>query len=109
MGKQRPYVATTERVWARDDAFPEHLRAVVTLGAFVGLRDAEACGLRVSDIDFMRGVVSPEIQYPAKPLKTETSRTPVPIPQSLALEFSAHLGATTRREGHLLTNEWGDS
>lgn len=106
-GKQRPYVATTEQIWALYDAFPEHLRAAVLLGAFVGLRDAEACGLRVSDIDFMRGIVAPAVQYPADDLKTETSKTPVPIPQSLALELSAHVAATTRRGEWLLANEWG--
>ena len=70
---------------------PEHLRPAVLLGAFAGLRLAEACGLRVADVDFMRGVVSPAVQYPAEPLKSETSQTPVPIPQSLALELSAHV------------------
>jgi integrase len=90
-GKQRAYVATTEQVWALHDAMPEHLRAAVLIGAFSGLRLAEACGLRVPDVDFMRGIVSPAVQYPAEPLKSETSRTPVPIPQSLALELSAHV------------------
>jgi integrase len=55
----------------------------------VGLRVGEAAALRVGDVDFMRGIVSPEIQYPAEPLKTDTSRTPVPIPQNLALELAA--------------------
>lgn len=90
-GKQRAYVATTEQVWALHDAMPEHLRAAMLLGAFSGLRLAEACGLRVSDVDFMRGVVAPAVQYPAQPLKSETSQTPVPIGQSLALELSAHV------------------
>jgi integrase len=49
------------------------------------------CGLRVSDVDFMRGVVSPVQQYPADPLKTEMSRTPVPVPSSLALALSAYV------------------
>jgi hypothetical protein len=31
------------------------------------------------------------VQYPAEELKTEISRTPVPIGQSLALRFSAHV------------------
>ncbi len=60
-------------------------------GAFAGLRLAEACGLRVADIDFMRGVISPAVQYPAQPLKSETSKMAVPIPQSLALELSARV------------------
>ena len=39
----------------------------------------------------MRGIVSPIQQYPADPLKTEMSRTPIPIPSSLALALSAHV------------------
>jgi len=88
-GKQRPYCATTEQVWALYDTFPPHLRPAILLGAFVGLRTAEACGLRVSDVDFMRGVVAPAVQWPAEDLKTETSRTAVPIPSELALQLSA--------------------
>ncbi len=89
MGKQRPYCATTEQVWAIYDAFPEHLRPAVLLGAFVGLRVAEACGARVEDTDFMRGVFTPAVQWPDEPLKTEASKTPVPIPSELTLELSA--------------------
>ena len=70
-GKQRPYVATTEQVWALYDAMPEYLRAAILLGAFAGLRSAEACGLRTADVDFMRGIVCPRVQYPAEELKTE--------------------------------------
>lgn len=88
-GKQRPYVATTAQVWALHDAMPDHLRPAVLLGAFAGLRTAEVCGLRVVDVDFMRGVVMPTVQWPAEPLKSETSRTPVPIPRSLAVELAA--------------------
>ncbi len=89
--RQRPYVASSEQVWALHDAMPEHLRPAVLLGAFVGLRTAETAALRVSDIDFMRGIVSPAIQYPAEPLKSETSRTPVPIPDSLSLMLASYV------------------
>lgn len=92
-GEQRPFVATTDQVWALYDAMPEHLAVAVLLGAFVGLRTAEVCGLRVTDVDFMRGVVSPAVQWPAEPLKTDTSRTPVPIPSELALALSASVAA----------------
>jgi integrase len=91
MGKQRPYVATTEQVWALHDAMPEYLRAAILLAAFAGLRIAEACGLRVADVDFMRGVIHPAVQYPAEELKTEISKTSIPIPRSLALELSANV------------------
>ena len=104
-GKQRPTVATTEQVWALHDAMPEHLRPAILPGAFVGLRLAEACGLRVDDVDFTRGVVTPAVQYPAEPLKSDTSRTSVPIPQSLALELSAHVARWQTRT--LLVNELG--
>ncbi|MFJ3487989.1 tyrosine-type recombinase/integrase [Leifsonia aquatica] len=87
-GKPRPYVATTEQVWALHDALPEHFRPVVLLGAFAGLRVAEIAVLRVADVDFMRGIISPAIQYPAEPLKTEMSMTPIPIPHEVALELN---------------------
>jgi integrase len=91
MGKQRPYVATTEQIWQLHDAMEPRYRAGLLLAAFAGLRLAEVCGLRVSDVDFMRGVVSPVQQWPADPLKTEFSRWPIPIPQDLALLLSAHV------------------
>jgi integrase len=104
-GKQRPYVATTEQVWALLDVMPARLRAAILLGAFVGLRVAEACGLRTTDVDFMRGIVHPRVQYPAKDLKSETSRTAVPIPQSLAPHLAAHAGEWPGET--LLTDEHG--
>ena len=106
-GEQKPYVATTEQIWALHDAMPEHLRATILLGAFVGMRTAEVCGLRVSDVDFMRGVVTPAVQYPAEPLKTDASMAAIPIPQSLAGLLSAHVQAYVVRE-HLFRNEWAD-
>jgi integrase len=90
-GKQRPYVATTGQVWALYEAFPARLRVAVLLGAFAGLRVAEACGLRPGDVDFMRAVIHPAVQHPAEELKTDTSRMAIPVAQSLALELSAHL------------------
>ncbi|MGO9382188.1 MAG: hypothetical protein ACLP4W_08830 [Mycobacterium sp.] len=54
-----------------------------------GLRVAEAAGLRVSDVDFIRGVVHPKQQWPDKPLKTDGSDQPIPIPRDLALLLSA--------------------
>lgn len=104
-GQQRAYVASTEHVWHLHDALGERHRAGLLLAAFGGLRIAEVCGLRVADVDFMRGIVSPVQQYPADPLKTEMSRTPVPIPESLALTLSAHVAEFS--DGWLLTNDWG--
>ena len=106
-GKQKPYVATTDHVWALHDPMPSHMRAAILTGAFMGTRVAEACGMRIPDLDFMRGIWRPALQYPADPLKSDTSTTPVPFPHSLALELSAHVSATARRGDWLLTNEWG--
>ncbi len=54
MGKPKPYCATTAQVWAVHDALPEELRPAVLLGAFCGLRVAEACALKVDDVDWLR-------------------------------------------------------
>jgi integrase len=88
-GEQRAYVATTEQVWCLYDAMPDRLRTAVLLGAMAGLRLAEACGLRTrEDVDFMRGVINPAVQYPAVPLKTEISKTPIPVGRSLTARLS---------------------
>jgi len=55
------------------DAMPGRYRAAILLGAFAGLRIVEACGLRVADVDFMRGSIAPAVRYPAELLKTGTS------------------------------------
>jgi integrase len=108
-GKPRPYVASEAQVWRLYEVFPEHLRAAVLVGAFMGARDGEACGLTIANLDLMRGIWHPTAQYPAEPLKTETSTTPVPFGQRLALELAAHIKATDplRRGSWLLCNEWG--
>ena len=99
-------MASTAHVWALQDAMGERYRAGLLLAAFAGLRVSEVCGLRVSDVDFMRGIVSPAQQYPSEPLKTEMSRTAIPIPESLALTLSAHVAAHSAA-GWMLTNAWG--
>jgi integrase len=84
-------VATTSQIWALHDAMEPRYRVGLLLAAFAGLRLAEVCGLRVADVDFLRGIVHPVRQYPDEPLKTEISRTSVPIPHDLVLELSAHV------------------
>ena len=83
-GSQRPYVATTGQVWAIHDAIEAHARPAILLGAFAGLRVSEAAALRRDDVDFMHGVIHPAIQWGDEPLKSETSRTSIPIPRELA-------------------------
>lgn len=109
-GKQKPYVASTEQLWALYDAMPDNIKPAVLVGAFMGARLAEAGGLMIADLDLMRGVWSPAWQYPDVELKTETSKTPVSFAQTLALELAAHIEATQRqRNGEwLLCDQWGD-
>jgi integrase len=110
MGKQRPYILPTEQLWALYDAVPDNVKPAILTGAFLGSRAAEACGLMIADLDLMRGVWTPTAQFPAEPLKTLCSTTPVSFAPSLALELSAHIEATqeSRRGEWLLSNQWGD-
>jgi integrase len=84
-------VASTAQVWALIDATEPRYRAGLLLAAFAGLRLAEVCGLRVRDIDFLRGIISPTVQYPSEELKSDTSRTPIPIPRDMVEMLSAHV------------------
>ena len=45
-------------------------------------------------MDCSRAVVYPKVQYPARPLKTKTSRTPIPVP-AVRLRASLRASATT--------------
>lgn len=106
-GQQRAYVATTERVWALYDKVAEHLKPAILLGAFAGLRTAEVCGLRVGDVDFMRGIVTPALQWPGIPLKTEKAQTAIPIPNELALRLSSYVASWPSE--FVVTNGSGES
>lgn len=81
MGKQRPYVATAKQIWALYDAVPAGVRPAVLLGAHAGLPLAEAAALRVDDVDFATGLLSPMVQWVDEPLKSEKSRTPIATPR----------------------------
>ena len=62
-------------------------------------RGRAGCGS--SDVDFMRGVVQPAVQWPGEPLKTETSRTPCRSRRSWRWSSRRRWpgGAGTRRHG----------
>lgn len=106
MGKQRPYVATTDQVWALYEAFPRGVRPAVLLAAHAGLRLAECAALRVTDVDLKTGTIHPAVQWPEKELKSERSRTAIPIPRELA-----KILATAACDGNgktFLDDEWGN-
>jgi integrase len=102
-GRPRPYVATTEQVFSLYEAFADHQRPAVLLGAFAGLRTAEVVGLRVCDVDWEAGVITPVQQAGGLPLKTAKSREPVPIPVELAAAITDTIvrfgGATVVTDG----------
>lgn len=108
MGTRRSYVAEADQIWALADAFPDHLRLAVLLGAFAGLRNGELCGLRIEDVNPMRGEIWPKTQHGGKPLKTDGSTAMIAIPRWLADEITDHIAAGYAGEEFLLRNEWGD-
>ncbi|MDX3458434.1 site-specific integrase [Streptomyces sp. ME02-8801-2C] len=94
-GKQRPYVCTDAQLWQLYEAAEPKYRPALLLGAFAGLRTAEACGLRLVDVDLDVMTVTPTVQYPAVPLKTESSMAAVPIPDVFVGELKRLLDGRT--------------
>jgi integrase len=86
-----------EQVKAVIDALPPRYRALATVAAGCGLRQGEAFGLRVVDIDFLRHRVRVEQQVKIvggririEPPKGGKRRV-VPLPDTIALELAEHL------------------
>ncbi|GAT81073.1 hypothetical protein [Streptomyces sp. F-3] len=104
-GAQRPYVCTDEQVRQLYEAAEPKYKPAILLGAFAGLRTAEACGLRICDVDFDAMTVTPTVQYPDKPLKTEASMAPVPIPDVFVGELKRLLDGRT--DGWVLLDDDG--
>lgn len=103
MGRQRPYVASSEQVWALYDAMPVNVRGAVLLGAYAGLRVAETAALRRSDVNWLRGVVSPVQQWPEEPLKTDESLADIPVPRELCEMIAKDM---LPEQTHVLRNDW---
>jgi integrase len=88
-----------EPVTAATTALPERYQILVVLAAGCGLRQGEAFGLSVDDIDFLRGVIhvrrqvklihSRQVFAPPKGGKERD----VPLPEMVALALAAHLQA----------------
>jgi hypothetical protein len=100
------------QIGALHNAVPAGIRPAILLGAHAGLRLAEAAALRLEDVDFIRGVVSPTIQWPNEPLKSDTSKTRIPIPNELSMELSAAvargrgLTIVTAEDGRPIAGPW---
>lgn len=88
---------TVERVQAVIDALPDRYRAVAVVAAGCGLRQGEAFGLRVCDVDFLRQRLCVEQQVKLVRSKVVLDRPKggrtrtVPLPEWVALEIAEHL------------------
>lgn len=81
-------ILTPEQLSNLIDLAPLRDKAVIGLAGLAGLRLGEVFGLQWQDIDFMNNQVVLQRQYnkcQIKPLKTQTSRAPIPIYPQLAL------------------------
>jgi integrase len=88
--EDEPFWYNTEQVWTLYDGYGD-LGGAVLLGCFAGLRIGEVCGLRTSDVDWQRGVITPAVQWPAEPLKTKESRKPIPVPREFIDLLNTHV------------------
>ena len=89
----------SEQVTAVTVALPDRYQILVVLAAGCGLRQGEAFGLGVDDVDFLRGVIHVRRQVKLvharqvfAPPKGGKERD-VPLPEMVALELAAHLQA----------------
>jgi len=104
-------------VLALADALPERYQALVVLAAGTGLRQGEAFGLTVPNVDFLRGrldvvqqlvLVQNRPPFLAPP-KTDASVRSIPLPQSVADALARHLEMHPPNDNQLVfTNERGE-
>ncbi|MGX1492877.1 integrase [Streptomyces tendae] len=94
--KVKPWPA--ERIMDVRSALPDRYQALVNVAAGCGLRQGEAFGLAVEDVDFLGGVVHVVRQVKLLRLHRPVFAPPkggkerdVPLPQSVAFALAAHL------------------
>ncbi|WP_236580069.1 site-specific integrase [Streptomyces sp. HM190] len=94
--KVKPWPA--ERIKAVHSALPDRYQALVNLAAGCGLRQGEAFGLAVEDVDFLGGVVHVLRQVKLLRLSRPVFAPPkggkerdVPLPESVELALAGHL------------------
>jgi integrase len=96
-----------ERIYG---ALPEWMRVAVPLGIGVGLRQAEATGLTVDRVDFLRRTLRVDRQLASvardepvlAPPKTDSSARTVPLAEFVLEALSAHLTRFERAHGQLV-------
>jgi len=90
---------TTKQVLALIDAMPERYRALGVLGAGAGLRQGEAAGVTLDEVDFLRRSLNVQhqlvciVKQPDKlaPPKTDSSVRTLPLPDFVTSALARHL------------------
>jgi integrase len=106
---------TPTEVAALADGITARQRALVILLAGTGLRISEALGLRVGDVDFLRGALQVDRQRDSRrdgfiPPKTRSSSRRVPLGRVVVEELAAHLAAYgSAADGSVFTDERGSA
>lgn len=100
----RPQVTppTVEEVWRIHAAMPDRYRALILVGAAAGLRQGEALGLTVGNVDFLRREIRVVQQLKLvvgrepflAPPKTSASHRTIPVPELVTEALAAHLAAS---------------
>ncbi len=105
-----------DKVEALADAVPERYRALIILGAGMGMRQGECFGLTVDRVDFLRRQVTVDRQLSAVrsgvpefgPPKSKAGFRTIPMPETVSAALAAHLAGHARGpEGLIFTNALG--
>lgn len=109
-GRREPApVVDHEAIMAVRDALPDAFQVGADLAYGAGLRLGEVLGLTVDRVDFMRGYVTVDRQYPARggvelvPTKTSNTRT-FPITDDVVHAINAHIAAHGLGDGGLIVH-----
>jgi integrase len=113
---ERP-TATVAEVLHASDAMPEHLRLIVLLAGFCGLRVGELLGLERRHVNLLRGTLTVEQQeHQLKhgeliigPPKSDAGRRTMALPPFLVAEIEEHLDRFSPRapDGRVFRGEKG--
>jgi integrase len=109
--RRRDVHLSDEDVAAVLSAAPDRYRALVIALAGLGLRISEACGLRVSDVDFLRKVV--HVRQQRRPggemgqLKTGASSREIPAVDVVLEVLAEEIRRWPRRDGLIFSSETG--
>ena len=105
--RERPTL-TIEEILRLADAVGDRYRALVLVGAVLGLRWSEAIGLRISDVDFLRRTLTvsrtiSEVdgRLHVAPTKSRKSRRTMSVPQFVIDELARHAATFGRSDEDL--------